>query len=950
MTTERIDVEVTDKVSPAVAKKIEAIAAGADRAESHLSRLKAALASVNASSVDRLAAAMAKADNAAASLISAQARLTNAQNAGSVAASKVALANQKIATEAARTEAALARAAAATTAAETAAMRYSAATARLAGASSQAANGSQQAATATAAAGVAANGAGNSFRAYVNSLNAAGTAAGTFAGKQTVMNNGMNQSVNAANQYARAARTTTAANANIIAQIQDIGVSLAGGQNPLLVAIQQGSQLSYIASTLEGGMKQLLKTIGLMALAWAPVIAAIGLAIFALNGFTAKINEGAGMDKYVASLGLTRKELKKLEDQHVTMGDTLKATWQVLSETLLSSMGFSTAQIKTFWNDAMQTILKWTLAAFIGIGALTVALVKTIAAIVVNIGKIFYNAGMAAKNLFLIGIEALVNLTIKGINKIGDAANMLSNAAGLGNVVGKLGEIKLATGGVTAGFMQLSKVDPVGEFNAAAENSLANLKKIGAQARTNAKERLAARAKELIADRTPKADKVKKDREGAKDKTAENRAHALDMVNLKLDDELARMKLLKDERAIQARMDQIEEQMAQKKIKLNDGEKKAILEKVTAIEKYKYVQSELDRIYESAIGPARTYASVTQAVNELLAKQAISAQQASQEMVLAARALAQANDPLFAMKEALTTAEAALGKYGVAAQQAAYYEQIRQQYLAKGVILGQNSTAAIDAEVAALMRKNDALMQGQFIQGQLAGILDPMLQDQQLLDSKAQLYAALDVFRQQDVRNEEIAQRAKYALDAKFGQMRLAAASQFFGTLAGLSSSGNKKLAMIGKAAAIGQATIDGILAAQKALASSPPPWNFMNAAAIGVMTGANIAKIISTPVGNFKDGGQFMVQGKSGVDANNINMNVSRGERVTIETAAQQKAADAQTGGGAANVNVPVKVINVRDTSEIMNYMQSSEGEQVILNILRDNPGVVAAAAGSKA
>ncbi|MBU1817230.1 MAG: hypothetical protein KKB08_10810, partial [Gammaproteobacteria bacterium] len=45
-------------------------------------------------------------------------------------------------------------------------------------------------------------------------------------------------------------------------------------------------------------------------------------------------------------------------------------------------------------------------------------------------------------------------------------------------------------------------------------------------------------------------------------------------------------------------------------------------------------------------------------------------------------------------------------------------------------------------------------------------------------------------------------------------------ASDFFGNMTALSQSQNKKLAVIGKAAAITQATIDGYLAVQKALAA----------------------------------------------------------------------------------------------------------------------------------
>lgn len=931
MADERIDVVVTDKVDASVEKKLEGIASAAERAESYLNRLKAALANVNATAVDRLAAAMAKADTAQAKLISAQARLTNAQNAGSIAAEKVALAQQRLATEAARTEAAQARAAQATSGAALAAMRLQAAASATTGASAGAANAQQQLATATTGAGTAAAGAGNQWRAYINTMTQANTQAATGAGAAGRVAGGLNNTAGAHMNYQRAARQTTAVNANIIAQLQDIGVSLAGGQNPLLVMIQQGSQLSYIASTMQGGLRALLLTIAKMALAWAPVIVAIGAAYLAFRSFTSALNDHYPIDNYVKSLGLTRAELKKLGDTHITMGDTIKATWQVLSENVLSSMGFTTEQIKSFWSDMTQKVLMWSVAAFLGIGAAAVTLVKWIAVTVVNIPKIFYNAGVGAANLFLMGIEKLVNGVADGMNKIGGWINGLSEKAGLGRVVGDFEHISLGVKGVTDGMVELSHIDLKSEFQAGLNNGLNTLRRIGSVADDIRRKRLKAKADELKADRTPK--KVHEPKPKV-DHTAENRAHAIAQVNLKLDDELKRMHMLKDEREIQQRMDSIEESLAQKKIHLNDAERLAIEKKVRAIEAYKYVQAEMDRIYESVIGPERTYQAALAATQELLDKNAISAQRASQERVLAARALAQANDPLFAMKEALLQAEGASKLYGDAVARNNYYEEIRQAYLAKGIILGQNSTKAIDDEVAAMMRRNDALAQQQYVQTQVGAIVNPILEDQKLLDNKAAFYAEIDRLRQADALSEEQAQRAKYALDAKFSELRLAGASQFFGTLAQLSSSGNRKLALIGKAAAIAQTTIDGIVAVQKALASGPPPWNMINAAAIAAMTGANVARIISTPVGGFATGGQFMVEGKSGVDANNINMNVTRGERVTVETPAQQRANDSPSGDGTpANVNV--KAVTLFDPRNMLDAINSSEGERVIISVV---------------
>lgn len=91
-------------------------------------------------------------------------------------------------------------------------------------------------------------------------------------------------------------------------------------------------------------------------------------------------------------------------------------------------------------------------------------------------------------------------------------------------------------------------------------------------------------------------------------------------------------------------------------------------------------------------------------------------------------------------------------------------------------------------------------------------------------------------------------------------QAIMSGASNFFGNMSVLAQSENKKIAAIGKASALAQATIQGALAAQMALASAPPPFNFALAASVGVATAANIATILET---GFATGGYTGPGGK---------------------------------------------------------------------------------------
>lgn len=947
MAEERIDIEVTDKVDGNVVKKIDAIATSSEKAASYLDRLKSALAAVNSSGADKLVAAMARADSAAARLINAQVRLNTAQDQGSIAASKLATQNQKLATEAARTEAAQARAAAATSSAESAAMRLAAAQARLAGASTGATAAEERLAAAQAALNARYDMGQVSLDGYMNELRQLQATAGAAVTATDQIGNAVDRANAAGQRYQAGARQTNHVNANIIAQLQDIGVSLAGGQNPLLVMIQQGSQLDYIARTMNGGWSALLGSIVRLLAPLTALASIVGGLYLAYKSFSSELatKHKPELEAYAQTLGLTSKEMKKLSNETVGAGGKLKEFDQITITSADSWAGFKSAvsqgmagmakdwgPVTDYISAAWDKTMGFLYMAFLGFYASVRTLLDVIGKTLLNTFKIIYNTIRGIINGVVMFINGAINVAIDGINALGSAANSVLGALGFAEVIPQIDQVNFGIATLNQGMMELSTYDIGQNWAEYAKQGYATIegfKKAWDDAATAAaKARLAALAAAIIQNRGagPKA-KV--------DHTAEKRALAIGMVNLKLDDEIDRMKLLKDERAIQARMDQVEEQLAQKKIKLNDAERASILGKIQAIEAYKYVQSESDRIHEESIGPLRTMNATVEAATALYDNGSISLEKYTEQLRLATRTYDEATDPLHSYTQAIDSALAVTGKYGVELEKANYLEQIRQDLARQGKSIYDINTGALTSEVAQLVAKNDALRQQQYLTSQLSTFIDPLQADQRLLDNKTALYAELERLRKADEISEETSQRAKYALDAKFTEMRLQGASSFFGELAGLSSSSNKTLARIGKAAAIADVTIKGYMAAQNALATVPYPFNLAAAAAIAIKTGANVAGIMSTNVGNFKDGGQFVVNGRSGVDANNINMNVSNGERVTVETAAQQRAADGSDGGQAGVVVNKQKIVNMFDYKEFVSAMDTEEGEELIMNVI---------------
>lgn len=275
MTDERIDIEITDKVSTGPAKKLRDIASAATQADSALERVKASLASVDGSALTRLANASARLTNAQAREVSATARLESARAKMTTATSRAAIEEQRLATEAARTEAAQSRAATATAQAAAAQARAEAASLRLAAAKRR-----EEAATTAATAATRLN----------TAAQQANAASGRLANHQV---------------------------GNLVHQINDVGVSLASGQSPFIVMLQQGSQIAGVfgpGTGITGIMRGLGQAIFSIVRQFAPVLAIVG----------------AG----AAVFGVLTNEINKTTDVSVTMGDTIKATMQLIGEAI----------------------------------------------------------------------------------------------------------------------------------------------------------------------------------------------------------------------------------------------------------------------------------------------------------------------------------------------------------------------------------------------------------------------------------------------------------------------------------------------------------------------------------------------------------------------------------------------------------------------------------------
>lgn len=87
-----------------------------------------------------------------------------------------------------------------------------------------------------------------------------------------------------------------------------------------------------------------------------------------------------------------------------------------------------------------------------------------------------------------------------------------------------------------------------------------------------------------------------------------------------------------------------------------------------------------------------------------------------------------------------------------------------------------------------------------------------------------------------------------------------------------------------------------------------------------------------------FQHGGSFTVGGAGGPDSQVVAFRATPGERVDIRTPGQQ-------GGQPQTVVAPpaqVRVVNVTDPNDVAEVLSSPQGEQIILNTISRNPGVL--------
>ena len=261
---------------------------------------------------------------------------------------------------------------------------------------------------------------------------------------------GMETSFNKVGRAAKAANDNIGKSAqlsrhhvmNLGYQFQDLAVSLASGQKPMTVFLQQGSQIGSVMAEAGVGIGAVIKqfakmTAGLAAAALAnPVFlgiaAAVGVAYVAFQDFNNEVKKSGELDKYVASLGLTKEEMKKLGPVGITAMDVVKGLWMTISDGL--NLGPVFSGIGKFFGDLFRGIASTASDLMAGLYGLFVGGYRGIVAVWDQLPAAFGDLSISAANYMIRGLENMVNAAIQLLNGLIGKANGLLSAVGMSTI------------------------------------------------------------------------------------------------------------------------------------------------------------------------------------------------------------------------------------------------------------------------------------------------------------------------------------------------------------------------------------------------------------------------------------------------------------------------------------------------------------------------------------
>jgi hypothetical protein len=325
---------------------------------------------------------------------------------------------------------------------------------------------------------------------------------------------------------------------NLIYQLNDVVVSLASGQKPMTVFMQQGSQIGQIAMQAGVGIGGMARAVlGLAASAAAAALtnpyllaaaAAAGIAFGAFKLFQSSVKQSGELDRYAQSLGLTAKEMEKLGPVGITAGDVMRGLWRTISDGLNLGPVFSSLKDWAIW--AFQKVLEVGKISIAVIYAGWVGGFSAIRTVWQALPGVIGEAAVGAANLAISGIEYLANKAIAALNWLASWVNPVLDRVGLATI-NRLETIALPRmENSFAGSTARMGATVRDEFTSAFGDAMTMMDAFSAQWRENtlqaARDRLAADAAGIRADRSDRAGRTGTGRNSREESEAERALQA----------------------------------------------------------------------------------------------------------------------------------------------------------------------------------------------------------------------------------------------------------------------------------------------------------------------------------------------------------------------------------------------------------------------------------------
>ncbi|MBF1762604.1 MAG: tape measure protein [Veillonella sp.] len=362
--------------------------------------------------------------------------------------------------------------------------------------------------------------------------------------------------------------------------------------------------------------------------------------------------------------------------------------------------------------------------------------------------------------------------------------------------------------------------------------------------------------------------------------------------------------------------------------------------KIKNVQEYQRYFGLLRQQYQDAINPVGAYLNQIRDEMDLLKLSAAErdAQRASMQAVnqLRKQGVEVSISEQAAIKEAITTlkreteaiqAQDEMRKNSIARQEEEFRKKLQYARTLRELSAGDRDRIGLDA-LGQMGLDTSSLAQTQRVQ----------------LENIELYYARIKELEASRMIDEQTAAQARVQLSMQEFRARNAAFSAFLSDASVLQQSHSKGLARIGRAAAISQAIMNTYEGATKALAMGGPYLGPLWAATVVAAGMTHVAQIRSQQTAGFFTGGSFTVGGAGGPDSQMVAFRATPGERVNVATPTQvRKGQQNQPQNDSQPNNTAVKIVNVLDKSVVGDFLKTDEGEKLIVNIIQRNKSAVA-------